>query len=312
MKKYSLRVTIGICAYNEEGNIGKLLGDLRRQKYRRVRLEKVVVVTDGSKDNTAEEVRQMDWRLLGLVEGRVNKGKSWRVNQVCKMCESDVLVLLDADVRIQDEWFVERMCAPILDDEAELVSCLMVPGRSRNGFERALRMGERLKLRLFKVFKDGANAYLCHGPARALARKLYKQRRKADKIGDDLNSYLVCRRLGMRFGYIETTEIYFQLPSCWQDYARQSRRFEMMKKELKNKFGELLVREVSIPVGCYIRAGAGMVKEGLKDPVFAVYYLLLWVRMNWVRRLNFKVREKAWDLRSTKQVVGFNKETSFI
>ena len=58
MKKHKkLTVTIGIPAYNEEKNIGRLLRALLRQKTNGLSIKKIIVISDASTDKTSQIVR---------------------------------------------------------------------------------------------------------------------------------------------------------------------------------------------------------------------------------------------------------------
>jgi glycosyltransferase involved in cell wall biosynthesis len=118
-------VTVAIPAYNEGANIGNVLDSLLRQKYEKTRLEKIVVYTDGSTDNTIEVVHEKmhDNKEISLIVGRTQKGKFPRLNQIYKDNTSDVVIVLDADLAIVGDWFVEKFALVIINDpKAMLVS----------------------------------------------------------------------------------------------------------------------------------------------------------------------------------------------
>ena len=60
-----LRVTIGIPAYNEENNIIPLLTSLVNQKTSQVVVEKIIVMSDGSSDNTVGSVKLLKNKKRG-------------------------------------------------------------------------------------------------------------------------------------------------------------------------------------------------------------------------------------------------------
>ena len=71
MKK--LTVTIGIPAYNEEKNIGRLLKSLSNQKGDDFTLNEIVVLSDGSTDMTNEIVHSQSKlnRKVKLLAGKI-------------------------------------------------------------------------------------------------------------------------------------------------------------------------------------------------------------------------------------------------
>jgi len=57
MAQKIIKVSIGIMAYNEEANIGRLLARLLEQRTQKVKIEKILVVASGCTDRTEDIVR---------------------------------------------------------------------------------------------------------------------------------------------------------------------------------------------------------------------------------------------------------------
>ncbi len=123
-------ITIAIPAYNEAANIGNVLTSLKNQKYRGVVVRNIIVYTDGSTDTTVDVVKkaQLDFPILKLKQGRKQLGKFPRLNQIYKDNTSDVLIVLDADIALENDHFIQHFSESILHDkEAMLVSAHEVP-----------------------------------------------------------------------------------------------------------------------------------------------------------------------------------------
>lgn len=91
-------ITVVVPARNEEATIGGLLMDLRAQDYPANRFE-VIVVDDGSEDNTRQVVMEhMDpaWLALAL-DGE--EGKKAAIEKAVRHSRGDVVLVTDADVR---------------------------------------------------------------------------------------------------------------------------------------------------------------------------------------------------------------------
>ena len=92
--------SIVIPAYNEGKRLGptldKVLGYVRQQGWD----AEVIVVNDGSRDNTAEIVRRFAEkdRLLRLVENPGNRGKGYAVRNGMLNARGEVIVFSDADL----------------------------------------------------------------------------------------------------------------------------------------------------------------------------------------------------------------------
>jgi dolichyl-phosphate beta-glucosyltransferase len=95
-----MNYSIVIPAYNEgqrlRVTLEKVLGYVRRQGWD----AEVIVVNDGSRDNTAEIVREVAERdsLLRLVENPGNRGKGYSVRHGMMEARGDVVIFSDADL----------------------------------------------------------------------------------------------------------------------------------------------------------------------------------------------------------------------
>lgn len=126
MKK--IDVSIGICAYNEEQNIEKLLNSLFMQKLDKFNIVEVLVFSDGSTDKTNEIVSSLSVRYekIKLFTNEKRMGKYWAVNRFIKEAKSNVLVLESADT-IADDNAVEILCTPLLADTVGAVCSRPIP-----------------------------------------------------------------------------------------------------------------------------------------------------------------------------------------
>lgn len=86
-----MKIYIVVPAYNEEKRIGKVLGELRTQKL------PVIVVDDGSKDNTFKEASKSKYLIL---QHRVNLGKGAAMKtgaMAAFKLGADAVIFMDSD-----------------------------------------------------------------------------------------------------------------------------------------------------------------------------------------------------------------------
>jgi cellulose synthase/poly-beta-1,6-N-acetylglucosamine synthase-like glycosyltransferase len=121
MKKFT--VTVGIPAYNEQNNIENLLVSLFEQKQSSFNLIEVIVYLDASTDNTEKIVKQIinKYPIVKLVKGNSQKGKYHRVNQIFTMSKGDGVVILDADIILVGDKFLENLTHVLIQDPKALL-----------------------------------------------------------------------------------------------------------------------------------------------------------------------------------------------
>jgi len=92
-------LSIVIPSYNEERRLPKTLVEmdnyLSRQKYD----YEIIVVSDGSKDNTASVVRNLEHRIAGLklIDNKENHGKGYVTRQGLLAAKGEIRLFTDAD-----------------------------------------------------------------------------------------------------------------------------------------------------------------------------------------------------------------------
>lgn len=103
-KRRSLSVIIP--ARNEEKNLPLLLEDLKEQRYGNF---EIIVVDDGSKDKTAEISKSFGVKVITICDKPSGwLGKTWACQKGAEASEGELLLFLDADVRLKPQ-AVERI-----------------------------------------------------------------------------------------------------------------------------------------------------------------------------------------------------------
>jgi glycosyltransferase involved in cell wall biosynthesis len=100
-------ISVGIPTYNESANIEFLLDDIDRS-FREINgadnFDQILISDSGSDDGTQEKVRSWGKRnphvKISLLEHSIRVGKFENLNVIFSNATSDVLVCLDADVRL--------------------------------------------------------------------------------------------------------------------------------------------------------------------------------------------------------------------
>ncbi len=286
-------MTVGISAYNEQENIGVLISDLLKQQAEIYRLDGIVVISDGSNDNTSKIVIGAGSSTLRLIEHRSRKGKAFRVNEISRITRSDVLIILDADIRISDRLFINKLVQPFAEGKADLVSCRLLELPGDGFFEKVINTSNQLKRNIFEDYREGMNVYTCRGPVRAFSRRLYKKLEyPASMVCEDVFSFLYCAKTGYKYRYLKNPEIFYKSPGNLSDHQKQSSRFKKSRDELVSIFGEELVDLYSrVP---FLRSAVFTLRQLVISPILMAAYFGILAYTRWVAVFT-KKSTVTWD-----------------
>lgn len=220
-----LSVTIGIPAYNEAVNIANLLTDLKNQQPGAYVLKQILVYSDGSTDTTCSEVKKARNPKIKLICAPTRQGVAKATNFLFFQANCDVFVFLNADIRIPDPNFLNKITGPFLTTKVDLVSCRLLELPPVNFIEKVLFAGMQYKNWVFDHIRGGQNVYTCYGQIRAFSRPLYKKIVFRSLIADDIYSYLFAVKHGFIFQSIKSITAYYKLPNNLADHLKQSLRF---------------------------------------------------------------------------------------
>ncbi|NPV71268.1 MAG: glycosyltransferase family 2 protein [Firmicutes bacterium] len=118
-----MRVVAIVPAYNEEKTVGNVIEVLRSLD----RIDEVVVVSDGSRDSTAEVARRAGATVLEL---RDNVGKGGAMKTGIESTTAGVFLFLDADLIGLAEEHVTALIAPVVDGSADMTVGIFERGRA--------------------------------------------------------------------------------------------------------------------------------------------------------------------------------------
>lgn len=113
-------VSVVIAAYNEERNIGARLENLMLQDYPSEKME-IIVVSDGSTDDTARVVQSYSKANVRLIELKENCGKAVALNSGVAAATGEIIVFADSRQRFESH-AVRELAANFLDSSVGCVS----------------------------------------------------------------------------------------------------------------------------------------------------------------------------------------------
>lgn len=115
-------VTAIIPAYNEEQTIGNVIDCIKQVD----KVKKIIVVSDGSTDRTAEIARAAGVDVIELAE---NVGKGGAIKAGVNECGTEAILFLDADLIGLREQHVINLIEPVIQNEADMTIGIFKNGR---------------------------------------------------------------------------------------------------------------------------------------------------------------------------------------
>ena len=277
MKK--TKVTIGIPAYNEEQNIENVLLSLMQQKTNTISLEKIIVNSDSSSDKTNAIVKRLNkkYPAITLIENKDRKGKYFRVNQLFHTSKSEVLVILDADIALKGENFLETLVTSLVKDKKSVMTAAHVEFiRPKEFFAKVIHatfvFGDFMRLSV-PGYDIAANF---HGAATAYKKSFIQKVNIPTNLSDPhIYIYYMARKV-KGFRYCSEAVILQNPPLTMKDIKQlMQRSIGKEDKELERIFGKEMLQNANIiPVKAKI---IGLIKCFLWQP----FYTPLAVIMNY-------------------------------
>jgi len=221
---------IGIMAYNEEKNIGRLLEILINQKLAKVKIANIFVIASGCTDRTEEIVKEFlnrDSRIKLLFQEK-REGKSSAINFFIKNAESEILVLESGDTLPEKET-IENLILPFIDKNVGMTGAHVIPLNKDNtlsGF--AVQMLWRLH-HLIALKKPKMGELVAF-------RKIFQKIPKTSAV-DEANIEPLIKGQGYRIKYVPEAIVYNKGPENISDFIRQRKRIYVGHLALKENQG---------------------------------------------------------------------------
>ena len=129
-----MKVTIGITAYNEEKNIGKLLESLIKERYS-FKLKEIIVVASGCTDKTTDIIERFSRinKKIKLIIEKKRRGKASAINIILKRSKGSIIVFICAD-NIPKKDSINKIVKKFSKKKIGAVSGRPFPLESKNTF----------------------------------------------------------------------------------------------------------------------------------------------------------------------------------
>jgi len=226
----TIRCSVGITAYNEEANIGRLLQALLDQELSTVAITEIIVVASACTDRTVDIVREhmaKDDRIRLLLQER-REGKPSAVNLFIRNAAEDICVLESGDT-LPGPTTIEGLVSMFRDPTVGMTGAHKVPVNAPEqmvGYLSHLRLSMEHNLCLEIPRLGELIAF----------RKVLEAIPPDVAMDEAFVESLVIRR-GLKVVYAPDAVVYNLGPNSFTDFVRQRRRNYAGHLHLRHKYG---------------------------------------------------------------------------
>ncbi|MGI6587779.1 MAG: glycosyltransferase family 2 protein [Peptococcia bacterium] len=202
-----MSVTTIIPAYNEGKYISNVLKSLQNVE----EITQIIVVSDGSTDNTVQEALNWGAQVIALQE---NIGKGGALNIGLQYSLEDIVLFLDADLLGLTEQHILDLISPVINGQAEMTVGIFENGRLVTDMAQVLSpylSGQRcIKKRCLEQIEDlaisgfGAETVLTHYAQQKKLQTVYVQLPKMSHVMKE-------EKLGLVKGFAYRMKMYWEI-----------------------------------------------------------------------------------------------------
>jgi cellulose synthase/poly-beta-1,6-N-acetylglucosamine synthase-like glycosyltransferase len=215
---------------------------------------------------------------IHLYVDQERKGKPYRLNQMIHNHKSDILIIIDADIKFKDSHVLNKMISEFLiDRNVMLVSADSRPISPKTFFEHAVYSTYTSYYAARDAIRNGNTLFGCTGLCIALRKKFTQELQMPEMLtNEDDYMYFKCIKMGYSFRLAHGGFVYYRLPKTVHDYIRQQYRStpDYVYRMFVQQFGSLIADEYekSRSLGIYIRS---MLHGFFMNPLGFIFVSLL-------------------------------------
>jgi len=247
-----MTVDVVIPVLNEESCIGDLLLDVMaagQQDW--FQIQNIYVISDASTDQTDDIVQRVARRdpRIELIRKPERKGKQDSINLAFSATSADVIVFIDADVRLASKHSIAKLLSHFRDGKTALVQGGLVrvhPGFTLHTAKLAAHFDWILVDRIRR--QKAISWWSIDARVMALARGFYRHLVLPYSLADDQFIFYSCIQQGRQFVWADDAIFYYGPPESIADFSHQWSRYFFYTKKSREYFGEELVdKDMSVP-----------------------------------------------------------------
>lgn len=219
------KVSIIIPAYNEEKSIAETIESALAVDYPEDKLE-IVVVDDGSNDNTYREAKKFSKLDNIRVYSKKNSGKGGAINYGLKKVTGEIVFTMDADSFVQPD-AVKKMVAAFDDKEVMCVSPSMLVYNPKTLWQKISHAEYFIGIFLRKSFSTVNSIHITPGAFSSYRKEFFDRYGgfDEDNITEDMELALRVQSKGYKIGNVTDARVYTIAPKSFRVLLSQRRRW---------------------------------------------------------------------------------------
>ena len=223
-----MKISIIICAYNEESGIGRLLKNLAKQRQPpEITDHEIIVVASGCTDRTVPIVKEFiaENSKVKLIEEKERRGKAAAMNKAFKVASGELIVSIPADVQPAEDGLY-HLLLPFRDPKVSAVSGnpTQHPKSLKNGFlARIANITYAFWVKQMKTLNDAGLAAHSSGEFMAMRADIIEHIPEECAAEDSYISVMARRKGFIKFA--SKAIAHNIMPSNILDYVNQRRRW---------------------------------------------------------------------------------------
>jgi len=238
-------VSIIMATFNEEKVIARKLKNTAELEYPRDKFE-IVIVDSGSTDNTRGLVKDFAQRVVDGTRIRIltqeeRLGKAAALNYALRQCNSEVVVLSDADVMVNKDAIL-RMTLNFGDERIGAVSGIEVMQNPDESSTTKLEQGYRSFYNTLRLGETNLDSVVMCESELAGYRREFIEEIPNKTICDDMELTLQMRKKGFRAIYDPDVFFYEYSPSDYISRIRHKIRRGQGNQQTLMRFTNMLFR----------------------------------------------------------------------
>jgi dTDP-4-amino-4,6-dideoxygalactose transaminase len=277
LEKTKPTLAVGIPAHNEERNIIGLIQSVLNQKSGNYSLKEIIVSSDASTDKTVSLVKELaknDQRIK-VIGSEIRKGKTYRLNELYSIHDSDFILTLDGDVILKDSDVIEIMINLFAEDKKTcMVAGHLVPVRPESFAGKIIYTNDILWDNVRSNINNGDHVANLYGAASMLKKDFSKSFSYPTNISCDEEFLYIKAKEKDGFRYAENARILFMPPATIREVVLQGRRALREREALVKILGADILKLHRIPLKYKVMESLKML---ISDPFYTTLSLMLMV-----------------------------------